>query len=156
MKCTNCGIDFEGRKDAKFCSPNCRVTFSRKSSVVTDNVTLSVPAVTDKFEFYTQTAGRKTELGGVPSEKSELRTAKYWYDVPLGAIPVIRKDWPKPPTFPAVENQPETAMNGRQYFLWWKNEFKMDGESPEILNPFPAHTKLDYYQAGEGSRRWGA
>ena len=32
MKCLNCGEEFEAeRTDAKFCSTNCRATFSRKS-----------------------------------------------------------------------------------------------------------------------------
>lgn len=150
MKCQNCGIELESKRtDAKFCSPNCRVTFSRKASIVTDNVTFSEPAVTDNFEFYTRTVGRKTDMGTIPAEKSDVRKAQYWYDVPIAAIPVIRKGWPEMPE----------GMNGRQYFLWWKNEFKMNDkfpDSPEILNPYPEYTELKYFNAGDNSRRWGA
>lgn len=122
-KCKNCGVEFTGRKDAKFCSPNCRVTFSRKQSLVTDNVTLSDPVVTDNFEFYT--ISKANGDGRKADEKSPIRKAKYWYDVPIAAIPVIKKGCPKMPDY----------MNGRQYFLWWKNEFKENGAGPVILNP---------------------
>lgn len=54
-------------------------------------------------------------------------------------------------------------MNGRQYFLWWKNEFAVHedlnkGElgTPILHNPFPKYDKLDYVNAGPESRRWGA
>lgn len=144
--CQACGIEFESVKPAKTCSPKCRVALGRKASVVTDNVTLDDPDVTLSFEFYTETAERDTEAGKVPSEKSGKRTAKYWYDVPLGAIPIIQKDWPKNP-----------GINGRQYFLWWKNEFQVDSKGdPIILNPFPQHENVQYFQAGDNSRRWGA
>ena len=145
MKCINCNIDFEGRADAKFCSPKCRVTFSRKQSVVTDNVTFKEIDVTDNFEYYTIT--KANGLGRTEDEKSPKRTARYWYDIPLGAIPIIKKDHPKCPEW----------MNGREYFLWWKNEFEMDGEQPKILNPYPKGTgEVKYFQAGDNSRRWGA
>lgn len=144
MQCDNCKIEFEGRKDAKFCSPKCRVTFSRKQSIVTDNVTFSEPAVTDNFKFYTIT--KANGLGRKADEKSPTREAKYWYDVPLAAIPVIQKGWPAMPEF----------VNGRQYFLWWQNEFKAnDDGTPVIHNPFPKYDRLEYVNAGEGSRRWG-
>jgi len=153
MVCQNCGIEFEGRAGAKFCSPRCRVTFSRKASVVTDNVTFSNPPVTDNFEF-TVALGPKDAERGIADGKNKLRTALYWYDVPLAAVPIIKKGWPKM----------ETYMNGRQYFLWWKNEFKTDAEdgapvysgTPELLNPFAERTKVEYFQAGDNSRRWGA
>ena len=79
-------------------------------------------------------------------EKSATRKAKYWYDVPLGAIPVIKKGNPEMPDF----------MNGRQYFLWWKNEFKEKNGTPIIHNPLPKYDNPVYVNAGEGSRRWGA
>lgn len=144
MKCINCDIEFEGRADAKYCSPKCRVTFSRKSSVVTDNVTFSNSDVTDKFEYYTIV--KANGLGRQVDEKSEIVTAKYWYDVPLAAIPVIKKGYPEMPDF----------MNGRQYYLWWKNEFKVESDMPQLHNPHRIFTKLDYVQAGDNSRRWGA
>ena len=126
-KCENCGIELVGRRTgAKFCSPKCRVTFSRKQSIVTDNVTFSDELVTDKFEFYT--INKANKMGRKEDEKSKLRKALYWYDIPLAAIPVIKKDYPEMPDY----------MNGRQYFLWWKNEFKVDNEKPVILDPFHA------------------
>ena len=154
MKCTNCNIEFEGRSDAKFCSPKCRVTFNRKGSVVTDNVTLSDPDVTDNFEFFT--ISKANGLGRTEDEKSKTRKAKYWYDVPLAAVPVIKKDWPKLPIFPATEDRPETSMNGRQYFLWWKNNFEENETGPVIHNPFPVRENVHYEMGGEGSRKWGA
>lgn len=130
MYCLNCGIEFTGRSDAKFCSPNCRVTFSRKGSLVTDNVTFSEPLVTDKFTF-TVTYSRKPEDPGYDSDEAakrkQPREAKYWYDVPLGALPILQKAWPEMPDY----------MNGRQYFLWWKNNFKTTDKGPELHNPFP-------------------
>lgn len=153
MKCKNCGIEFQTkRKDAKFCSPRCRVTFSRKQGVVTDNVTFSEPVVTDKFKFTIKT-GPEDEERGLVDVKSKVREAEYWYDVPLAAVPVKQKAWPDMPDY----------MNGRQYFLWWKNNFKLqDDESkpghglPEIHNPFPMRDNVRYETGGEGSRRWGA
>lgn len=144
MECQNCGIEIESKRtDAKFCSPNCRVTFSRKASVVTDNVTLSDSPVTDNFEYYT--ISKANGLGRKVDEKSGVKKAQYWYDVPIAAIPVIKKGFPECPEY----------MNGRQYFLWWKNEFKMNGDIPEILNPFPKYDNPQYIKAGEGSRHWG-
>ena len=156
MNCLNCNIEFDGRTDAKFCSPRCRVTFNRKASVtannVTDNVTFSEPAVTDNFEFYTITKAHPI-AGEKEDKKSAIRQAKYWYNVPLGAIPVMKKDWPKMPEY----------MNGRQYFLWWMNEFKVHDDpakgevgSPIIHNPYPVYDRVEDVQAGEQSRRWGA
>lgn len=146
MNCKNCGIDLsKQRSTAKFCSPNCRVTFSRKASVVTDSVTLTEPPVTLTFKFTVKAAADNPD--DVKKDKRKVREAKYWYDVPLAAIPVLQEGWPEMPEL----------MNGRQYFLWWKNEFitEEDGK-PVILNPYPKYDKLDYVNAGEGSRRWGA
>lgn len=138
MNCLICGIELESDK-AKTCSPKCRKELSRVRSV-TKNVSVTSkiePSVT--FEF-TVTDNRDDP------NKKKVRSAIYWYDVPLAAVPKLKDGWPKMPDF----------MNGRQYFLWWKNEFKENNGVPEILNPFPQYEKLDYYQAGEGSRRWGA
>ena len=131
--CAVCGIDITDKKEtAKTCSPKCRKELSRLESV-TPNVTLGDQIVTPEiyFEFYTETVGRKTDLGNTPSEKHSIRKAKYWYDVPIAAIPVIKKGWPTKPDY----------INGRQYFLWWKNNFEMGkGESPFdgpiLWNPF--------------------
>lgn len=122
--CQNCGIEFDASREAKTCSPKCRKDLSRKVSV-TDNVTLSGEDVTDVyFEFYTVSKANGT--GRKEDEKSAVRKAKYWYDVPIAAIPVIKKDYPKMPDY----------MNGRQYFLWWKNEFEENEAGPVIHNPF--------------------
>lgn len=121
-KCKNCSKEFKGRFDAKFCSPACRVTFSRKQSVVTDNVTFSTEPVTDKFEFYTTKKANGT--GRKKDEKSTIREAKYWYDVPIAAIPVIKKGFPEMPPY----------MNGRQYFLWWKNNFEESDKGPILAH----------------------
>ena len=156
MKCLNCGIEFEGRKDAKYCSPKCKLQAFRKQSVETDNVTLSETTETDNFQFtvrYNRKLGDEGYDSDIGKQRATPRTAKYWYDIPLGAIPIKQKGWPDMPEF----------MNGRQYFLWWKNEFvinedKTKGEvgMPIIHNPFPERTNVLYQNAGEGSRRWGA
>lgn len=143
--CEQCGIEFQSKRgDAKFCSPKCRKEAFLKRSVGTDNVTFSEPKGTDNFEFYT--ISKANGLGRPKDEKSTTRIGKYWYDVPLGAIPIIKKDWPIMPIY----------MNGRQYFLWWKNNFETRNDEPIILNPFPVYDNLTYVQAGDNSRRWGA
>jgi hypothetical protein len=119
-----CGVDITYKRvTARTCSPKCRKDLSRLESV-TPNVTLSDEFVTLDFEFYTQTKSNEHYIGN----KSPTRKARYWYDVPLAAHPVIKKGWPTCPSW----------MNGRQYFLWWKNDFAydMDAERPLILNPF--------------------
>lgn len=104
------------------------------------------------FKF-TIKIGPDDEERGLVGVKNRVREADTWENVPLAAIPIIQKGWPEMPDF----------MNGRQYFLWWKNEFKLQDSKdkpgsgqPEILNPLPQYTKLEYFRAGEGSRRWGA
>lgn len=139
-----CGIKLKSsRKDAKFCSSKCRVTFNRNKSIEGLPVTANVEAVTFKF---TIKIGPNDEERGLIEAKSKVREAKYWYDVPLAAVPVFEEGWPEMPDY----------MNGRQYFLWWKNDFDTRDDDPIIYNPFPAYDKLTYYQAGEGSRRWGS
>lgn len=116
-----CGIDItDKRATAKTCSPKCRKDLSRLESV-TPNVTLSDEPVTLDFQFYTETKGNEHHTGN----KSAIREARYWYDVPLAAIPVVQKGWPEP-----------GVLNGRQYFLWWKNEWKEKDGKAVILNPF--------------------
>lgn len=134
-KCKQCGIEFGAKREsARFCSPKCRVTASRKSSIVTDFVTLSDPDVTLRFQFT------------VPQIPEKVREALYWFDVPIGAIPILQARWPEMPDY----------MNGRQYFLWWKNEFVYDEqERPIIHNPFPVYDGVTYYAAAEGSKKWG-
>lgn len=139
MNCIVCGIEFEGRKDAKYCSPKCRKDAFQKRSLGTDNGTdnikLSKPVGTDNFRFT------------VLAKPDVVREAKYWYDVPLGAVPMLEEGWPPQPDY----------MNGRQYFLWWKNNFKTDDKDrPVIHNPLPSTEGANYVMAGEGSKRWGA
>jgi len=159
--CTNCNIEFEGRTDAKFCSSKCRKEAFNKRSVSvpvgtdkrsdgTDNVVFAERIIPESFEFYTISKANGT--GRKQDEKSEIRKAIYWYDVPIAAIPVIKKGNPEMPEF----------MNGRQYFLWAKNEFKTQDKKgnagygmPEIFNPFPSTEGAVYVKAGEGSRLWG-
>lgn len=155
MKCINCGIEFEGRKDARYCSPKCRKEVSRKSTVVTDNVTLNHPDVTDNLVFKFKTSNKRSNSGFHEDADGEVivREAKYWYDVPLAAVPVKQKAWPDMPDF----------INGRQYFLWWKNDFVTNNDpekgelgQPVIHNPFPPLDNVQYVNAGQDSRRWGA
>lgn len=153
-KCEVCGIDItDKRASAVTCSPKCRKALHNKRSLEqngteTGTLTMADPEHLDIwFEFYT--ISRTNGLGRKKDEKSKVRKARYWYDVPIAAIPVIKKGNPEMPEL----------MNGRQYFLWWKNDFKMSEkfpDSPEIHNPRPIRENLTYVQAGDNSRRWGA
>jgi hypothetical protein len=149
MNCVVCNVEFESKRgDAKYCSPKCRKEASRLKSIVTDNVTLSDIPVTLNFKFTIKhiPANTGVDTSDIAEQKAKPRTAIYWYDVPLAALPVPQKGWPTMPEF----------MNGRQYFLWWKNEFKTQEDgTPIIHNPLPKYDKLQYVNAGEDSRRWG-
>lgn len=148
MKCLNCNKEFEGRKDAKFCSSKCRVTFNRLSVTkgldVTDNVTDN-----EVFKFtvtYNKKPGDNGYDDSTAQARRKVRTAVYWYDVPLGAVPLIQKDWPSMPDH----------MNGRQYFLWWKNEFEIGDNGAILHNPLPSTEGARLELAGPEARRWGA
>ena len=142
MECLVCGIKIENK--AKTCSPKCRKILSRQQSVTKD-VSVTQP-IEESVTFEFTVVGGKGSPDDVKQAKSKVRTAKYWYDVPIAGVPKVKKDWPKMPDF----------MNGRQYFLWWKNDFKIQEDgTPIIHNPFPAQDKVEYISAGEGSRRWG-
>lgn len=150
--CEACGLKFESVKPARTCSPKCRVTLSRSRVTHGGNVTLAEPDVTHDvtFEFtvaYNKKPGDKGYDADVDKKRKTVRTALYWYDVPIAAIPRVKKSWPKIPH----------NLNGRQYFLWWKNEFKVTDEgTPIIHNPFPRKKgDVNYVKAGEGSRHWG-
>ena len=159
MNCLNCNIEFTSkRSDAKYCSDKCKkeAFFKRsigtdKSKNGTDNLVMAERIISEQFKFTIKVGNTDPKNPPyndeqVVTDKSKVRTAKYWYDVPLAAVPIIQKDWPEMPDY----------VNGRQYFLWWKNEFKTQPDgTPIIHNPFPAQSKLEYIQAGEGSRRWG-
>lgn len=149
MTCNTCGIEFERRADAKFCSPKCRVTFSRNKSVVTDNVVLAERIIEPEITFEFTIVVGKNNPQDVRDDKNKIRKAKYWYDVPIAAVPVIKKGWPKMPDY----------MNGRQYFLWWKNNFEESDKGAVIHNPNPhdpSKGEVKYEMGGETARRWGA
>lgn len=135
-KCNTCGKDFESKRvDARYCSATCRVKASRLGSVDPLSVTnpeLNVTDVTDNQEPVLQIMVDEAIpdeydvfVFTVVGKPSNVRHAKYWYDVPLAALPVLRDGWPEMPD----------CMHGRQYFLWWKNGFKLEGINPVILNP---------------------
>lgn len=157
MNCLKCGIEFDPKRDtAKFCSANCRVAYNREVSV-TSGISVTDPkpvSVTFKFTVgYNRKPGDEGYDEDTAKARKKVREEIYWYDVPLAAIPVMEKAWPKMPEY----------MNGRQYFLWWKNNFETNqdpekGEigQPVILNPFPAKDNVTYIKAGAESRRWGA
>lgn len=163
MKCIVCGIEFESKRvDAKYCSPKCRKeAFKRsigtdKRSDGTDNVIIEERIIEPEIEFKFTIAQHPNSKPGDKNwdeRKAKVRTERYWYEVPLAAVPVLQKGWPKMPEF----------MDGRQYFLWWKNEFKVNEDSekgklgiPVLHNPFPVRDNIRYEMGGEGSRRWGA
>lgn len=130
MRCEVCSVEFDSaRSDTKYCSPKCRKQAFNKRSVGTDstngtdNMIVEERIIPERFEFYT--ISKTNGMGRTKDEKSKIRKAVYWYDVPIAAIPVIKKDYPEMPNY----------MNGRQYFLWWKNEFKTKGGSPVLVNP---------------------
>lgn len=129
--CEVCGIDITDKKaTARTCSPKCRKLLFQSKSVEqngTETGTLSFaePEHLDIwFEF--RTLSKANGMGREKDEWSPIRKAKYWYDVPIAAIPVIKKGNPEMPDY----------MNGRQYFLWWKNEFKENELGPVLHNPF--------------------
>ena len=158
MKCQNCNKEFDGRQDAKYCSTKCRKEAFQKRSISVPNGTDNVERINieeriiEDFQF-TIVLGPDDKKRNLDLTKKEKRTAKYWYQVPLCGVPVVKEGWPRMPEY----------MNGRQYFLWWKNGFKVnedkkDGEigMPIIFNPYPKYDKVEYIQAGEQSRRWGS
>lgn len=49
MQCVICSMEFEGRKDARFCSANCRVKGNRMDKTNKIGVTVSLPA-TEKIK----------------------------------------------------------------------------------------------------------
>jgi hypothetical protein len=127
--CQVCGIELQSDK-ARTCSPKCRKMLSRQASV-TSNVSVTSeiePSVTFRFRVaYSRKPGDAGYDSDVEKQRKQPREAKYWYDIPLAAVPIKAKDWPDMPEF----------MNGRQYFLWWKNEFEAEDDgTPIILNPF--------------------
>lgn len=151
-KCQVCGVEFESKKVAKTCSARCRKVLSHQTSV-TPNVTLGEHDVTPELMFkftIRQFPGSVRGDGDWNENKARIREAKYWYDVPLAAVPVLHKDWPQVPEFA------DGPMNGRQYFLWWKNDFDMRDGVPVIYDPFPERQNIQYFKAGNESRRWGA
>lgn len=130
--CEVCRVDFNSKKPARTCSAKCRVTLNRQRVTHNPNVTLAEPSVTHDVTFKFKIIQSKDPKKYMES-KNQVREAKYWYDVPVAALPILQKDWPKMPNY----------MDGRQYFLWWKNEFAVNGDptkgelgQPIINNPF--------------------
>jgi hypothetical protein len=126
-RCVVCGIELEGKKPGtKTCSPRCRVTLSRTSVT---KPAKSDPSVTEKGASVTlkpSVTDAITFQFAVVVKPDVIRSAKYWYDVPLAAIPKLAKGWPPMPSY----------MTGRQYFLWWKNNFAVNNkQQPVILSP---------------------
>lgn len=146
-KCKVCDIELQSDR-ATTCSPKCRKILSRHTSV-TENVSVTDPieqSVTFKFTIKQRPNSVKSDKDW-NVDKAKVREENYWYNIPLAAVPVIQKGWPAMPHY----------MNGRQYFLWWKNEFKVKEDGlPVILNPFPVRENVHYEMGGEQSRRWGA
>lgn len=71
MKCKQCEEEFEGRADAKYCSPGCRVTANRnKRNTVTDKLP---EVVTDKAPGSSDSIGLRYEI--VEGEKVYGRQA---------------------------------------------------------------------------------
>lgn len=104
------------------------------------------------FKF-TIKIGPEDEGRGLVAIKSRVREADNWVDVPLAAIPVIQEGWPEMPEY----------MNGRQYFLWWKNGFKTNQDKakgeigmPIIVSPYKEYKDVKYVMGGQQSRQWGA
>lgn len=117
--CEYCGKPYQSKRDdSKFCSTTCRVKNSRTASVNQEGEVNSVPEkkLEIEEEIFEFTVAVKPNI---------VRTAKYWYNVPLGALPVMQEGWPDMPQY----------MHGRQYFLWWKNGFETDEVGPVIIDP---------------------
>ena len=63
--------------------------------------------------------------------------------MPIVVIPVYADEWPEMPDY----------MNGRQYFLWWMFEFKVNGKGePVLLDPVRKYDNVTYKMGGKESR----
>lgn len=115
-ECIVCGNKIEStRPDAKYDTPACKKKYQRnaeKYSGVRSELK-TVKKSSDVFTFTTRDG------------KPGIRTAKYWFDVPLGAVPVVGKGEPAMPK----------GWNGREYFLWRDNAFQVGEHGPVITNP---------------------
>lgn len=154
VTCINDGVIFEAKRSTKqFCSDKCRVEYSRKQSAVEEErIAVVEPKAVVPFRF--KTPDKRAASGFHEDENGvRVRTASVWTNVPLCAIPIVEKGDPAVPEW----------MNGRQYFLWRANEFKLSDENspipgiPEIINPYPANSKpVTFHPGGQASRQWGA
>lgn len=144
MKCVVCGNEFDSKRPtAKYCSGKCRAKASRDTSIVQEDEKIVLDDIEKPFRFYIKSTNSRT--GEVT--KHPTRTASNWFNVPVAAIPIIEKGDPPMPDY----------MNGRQYFLWRKNNFKVDDNGKIVIyNPYPVYDKVEYIRAAEGSRRLGA
>jgi hypothetical protein len=92
MKCYTCLKEFEPtRADAKFCSANCRVTFSRNKVSVTDKSVTDNPvySVTDKFNIVPKDDWRRDYL----EEHAEFFLGRYEETKDCPTCSLIRKQF---------------------------------------------------------------
>lgn len=156
-KCLNCGKVFVAeRVTAKFDTPKCRVEYSRdgtpkENTPAAENIKMEKPVVKEVFRF--KTPNTRTESGfhekvvdNLPTGEVIVRTATRWYDVPISAIPVPYEGEPGMPEW----------MDGRQYFLWRENNFKMEDGKYCLIDPNPSKGKETFVPGGAQSRHWGA
>jgi hypothetical protein len=147
--CIVCNKEFDGRADARFDSDACRKKFARdplKYTGIDEGVEMVAPKPISEFHFYTVDSRSKSGYTEDDDGNILIRDAKYWYDVPLGAVPFNAADEPEMPKF----------MNGRQYFLWRANGFDTGLNGPVIIDPTPKYKDLKYDMGGENARKWGA
>ena len=149
--CIVCGETFEAaRADARFDKPSCRKRYQRNpeeydgtpaaNTPQAEKMTLEKPAVRPPFRF--RTPNFRADDG---FNENGFRTAKYWYDVPLAAIPFPYEGEPAMPDY----------MNGRQYFLWRAMDFKVNDKGQAVLlDPTPTRDAIQYVMGGEQSAMW--
>lgn len=151
--CIVCGTIFESsRSDARFDTDACRKKFARNPELYTGAASKELEVVDPPkgrgpFRFRTKNYLTGSGFHEDESGKVIIRTATRWYDVPLGAVPLLEKGDPKMPEW----------MDGRQYFLWRENDFRVsDADKPIIINPIPSRGKEVFVPGGAQSRQWGA
>lgn len=155
-ECIVCGEEFEAKRaDARFDKEACKKKYQRspekydgtpgEDSPGRENIKLEDPVEKKVFTF--RTPNFRTESGWNEKDGSAvIRQATRWYDVPLSAVPIVYEGEPEMPEW----------MNGRQYFLWRENNFKMEGKRAVIINPNPSKGAEKFYPGGQQSRQWGA
>lgn len=143
--CIVCGVVFESkRSDARFDTQACKKKYQRNPELFT-GISEEVDMVPEKAPkpFLFKTPNNRSSTG---YNEDDWREGKAWYDVPIAAIPKIYQGDPEMPEW----------MNGREYFLWRANDFEVENDRPQILNPLPVYEKITYQPGGQASRQWGA